>query len=227
MIKKICFIAFGAACFMLASCTLFQSLADQIKGLANLANCEYSLKSVSHVAVAGVDVMKVAGGDISVADVAKLGLAITTKTVPVSMNLNVGIKNPTETQASLSAMDWAVNIQGTEVVNGATNRAYTVSPKKTSTVPLGISTDVYRLFSKDGVESLTTFAKSFNSDGTSSKVAIKIRPSLQVGSQVLKTPNYITIQKNIGKKATNTTTASASKPTTSSSKTGTTSKKKA
>lgn len=189
---------------MLTSCSVMTGLAEQIKGIANLANCEYSLNNVSNVSVAGVDVKKVAGGQIGVTDVAKLAASILNKQIPLAMDFNVGIKNPTETNARLNMMDWIVNVQNTQLAQGTTTQNYTINAKRTSTVPLNVATDMYRIFSKDGIESLKNFASSFKNDGTSSKVGIKVRPSLNVGSQVIKTPNYITIEKNIGKKATNT-----------------------
>lgn len=202
--KKIILAPILSLCVMLTSCSVLSGLADQIKSIANLANCEYSLNSVSNVSVAGVDVKKVAGGQIGVTDVAKLAASIINKQIPLAMDFNVGIKNPTETNAMLSVMDWIVNVQNTQLAQGSTTNTYKINAGRTSTVPLSVATDMYRIFSKDGIESLKNFASSFKSDGTSSKVGIKVRPSLNVGSQVLKTPNYITIEKNIGKKASNT-----------------------
>lgn len=203
--KKVVIISILSLCVMLTSCSVLSGVAEQIKGIANLVNCEYSLNNVSNVSVAGVDVKKVAGGQIGVADVAKLAASIINKQIPLAMDFNVGIKNPTETNAMLSVMDWIVNVQNTQLAQGSTTNSYKISAGRTSTVPLSVATDMYRIFSKDGIESLKGFASSFKSDGTSSKVGIKVRPSLNVGSQVLKTPNYITIEKNVGKKASNTT----------------------
>ena len=89
--KKILIISALSLCVMLTSCSVITGLADQVKSLANLANCEYSLKNVSNVSVAGVDVKKVAGGAIGVTDVAKLVAAIATKQIPLAMDFNVGI----------------------------------------------------------------------------------------------------------------------------------------
>lgn len=209
--KKLIIISSLSLCLMLTSCSILSGVAEQIKGIANLANCEYSLNNVSNVSVAGVDVKKVAGGQIGVADVAKLAASIMQKQIPLAMDFNVGIKNPTQTNALLNTMDWMVNVQNTQLAQGTTTKSYTVGAGRTSTVPLNVATDMYRIFSKDGIESLKGFASSFKSDGTSSKVGIKVRPTLKVGDYALKTPNYITIEKNIGKKASNTQTVDTKK----------------
>ncbi|MBQ6046884.1 MAG: hypothetical protein IJL38_04575 [Bacteroidales bacterium] len=211
MYKKIFAISTIALSLFFSSCALLSDVASQIKGIANLANCEYSLNNVGNVSVAGVDVKKVAGGNISLTDVAKLTAGIATKNIPIAMDFNVGIKNPTQTNANLNVMDWIVNVENTELARGTTNRNYTISAGRTSTVPLGVSTNMYDIFSKRGIESLKAFASSFKSDGTSSKVAIKVRPTLKVGTYALQTPNYITIEKNVGKKATNTKTVDTKK----------------
>ncbi len=211
IMKKIIIVSVLSLCVMLTSCSVLSGLADQIKGIANLANCEYSLNNVSNVSVAGVDVKKVAGGQIGVTDIAKLAASIMNKQIPLAMDFNVGIKNPTQTNAQLNTMDWMVNVQNTQLAQGTTKKSYTINAGRTSTVPLNVATDMYRIFSKDGIESLKGFAGSFKSDGTSSKVGIKVRPTLNVGNYALKTPNYITIEKNIGKKATNTSTVQTKK----------------
>ena len=54
------------------SCTFLDNLANNISSIANLANCEYTLKDVSNVSVAGVNVKNVTSGNISATDVVKL-----------------------------------------------------------------------------------------------------------------------------------------------------------
>ena len=113
--------------------------------------------------------------------------------------MNINIKNPTEHKASLTAMDWILAIDGTDVANGASNRTYTINSKKTTTVPLGVSTDLGQLFSKKGVDALKNFASSFTNDGTSSKIGLRIRPSMTVGTSQVPFPNYIKLEKKTGR----------------------------
>lgn len=193
--KKLVIAAIAVSCMMLSSCTLLDNLANNLSSMANLVNCEYSLKNVSNVNVAGVNVRNVVNGNITATDVVLLAAAINNKQVPLSLDVNIDVKNPTQTSAMLSMMDWALDISQTQFATGSTSQSYNIKPKTTSTVPLGVSTDLYRLFSKEGVNSLKTFASSFNSEGKSSQVGLRIRPSLTVGSQIIKSPDYITIMK--------------------------------
>lgn len=190
----------------LNSCSSLTSIAKQVAGVANLVNCEYSLKDVNNVYVAGVNIKNISNGNLSVTDIAKLSSAIIAKKVPISMDVNVNVKNPTANSAALTAMNWICEIDGTQFANGNTTSTYTINPNSTSTIPLSVSSDIYQMFSSGGVESLKNFVNSFSSDGTSSKIALKIKPTLNVAGVQIAAPEYITLQKNTGTTTTQTTT---------------------
>ena len=59
-----------------SSCSIINSILQQADELANLANCEYSLKNVSNLTIAGVNVKNVTNGNISATDVLKLSSAL-------------------------------------------------------------------------------------------------------------------------------------------------------
>lgn len=204
--KKSLFIVAVACSLSFASCTFLDNLANNLSSIANLANCEYSLQNVSNVSVAGVNVRNIASGQISATDVVMLASAITSKRVPLALNVNIGVKNPTDRNALLTTMDWALDVAAKEFATGTTNQNYNINAKKTTTVPLGVSTDLYQLFSSSGVEALKTFASSFTKEGTSSQLGLRVRPSVSVAGQTIKSPSYIQIMKP----ATSTGTTSSS-----------------
>ncbi|MDY6370676.1 MAG: LEA type 2 family protein [Bacteroidales bacterium] len=196
--KKITLALALAGSMMLSSCDILNQLASQVQSVANLANCEFNLKNVSNVSVAGVNVKNLTQGNLTATDIVKLVAAYQTKKVPLSMDVNVNVKNPTTTQAALTAMDWILAIDNSDVANGVSNKGFTVKPSTTTTVPLGVNTDLGNLFSKQGVESLKNFASSFTSEGVSSKVGLRIRPQLTVGTTQVPFPNYIKLEKKTG-----------------------------
>lgn len=197
--KKITLALALAGSMVLSSCDILNQLAGQVQSVANLANCEFNLKNVSNVSVAGVNVKNLTQGNLTATDIVKLVAAYQTKKVPLSMDVNVNVKNPTTTQAALTAMDWILAIDNSDVANGVSNKGFTVKPSTTTTVPLGVNTDLGNLFSKQGVESLKNFASSFTSEGVSSKVGLRIRPQLTVGTTQVPFPNYIKLEKKTGK----------------------------
>lgn len=211
--KKSLIIVAVASSLALTSCTFLDNLANNLSSIANLANCEYSLQNVSNVSVAGVNVRNIASGQISATDVVMLASAITSKKVPLALNVNIGVKNPTDRNALLTTMDWALDIAAKEFATGSTNQNYNINAKKTTTVPLGVSTDLYQLFSSTGVEALKTFASSFSKDGTSSQLGLRVRPAISVAGQTIKSPSYIQIMSPSTSSSTSTpsTTGKGSK----------------
>ena len=185
--KKSLIIVAVACSLSFTSCTFLDNLANNLSSIANLANCEYSLQNVSNVSVAGVNVRNITKGQISATDVVMLA--------SVALDVNIGVKNPTDRSALLTTMDWALDIATQEFATGTTNQNYTINAKKTTTVPLGVSTDLYKLFSSTGIEALKTFAGSFTKEGTSSQLGLRVRPSVSVAGQTIKSPSYIQIMK--------------------------------
>lgn len=196
--KKLTLVLAIAGSILLSSCDVLTQLADQFTSVANLANCEFNLKNVSNVTVAGVNVKNLSQGNLSATDVVKLVAAYQSKQVPLAMNVNVDVTNPTTTQAAMTALDWILAIDGTDIANGVNSNSYTIKPSTTTTVPLGVNTDLGQLFSQKGVEALKNFASSFTNEGISSKVGIRVRPSMSVGTTLVPFPNYITLEKKTG-----------------------------
>ena len=201
--KKLTLILAMAGSILLSSCDVLTQLADQFTSVANLANCEFNLKNVSNVTVAGVNVKNLTQGNLSATDVVKLVAAYQSKQVPLAMNVNIDVTNPTTTQAAMTALDWILAIDGTDIANGVNSNSYTIKPSTTTTVPLGVNTDLGQLFSQKGLDALKNFASSFSNEGISSKVGIRVKPSLSVGTAIVPFPNYINLEKKTGTNTNN------------------------
>ena len=204
--KKITYVFILAGSILLSSCDVLLSVLNQAASVANLTNCDFSLKNVSNVSVAGVNVKNLTQGNLTATDVVKLVAAYQSKKVPLAMDVNVDIKNPTTTEAAMTALDWILAIDGKDMANGVNSRSYTIKPSTTTTVPLGVNTDLGQLFSKEGLESLKNFASSFTNEGISSKVGLRVKPSMNVGTQTIAFPNYIKLEKKTGTNTNTTTT---------------------
>lgn len=213
--KKITLALVLAGSILLSSCDILTQVASQFSSVANLANCEFALKNVSNVSVAGVNVKNLTNGNLSATDIVKLVAAYQSKQVPLNLDVNVNVKNPTKTQAAMTALDWILAIDGSDMANGVSSKNYTIKPSTTTTVPLPVSTDLGKLFSQKGLDALKNFASSFTSEGISSKVGLRVRPSLSVGTTQVPFPNYITLEKKTG---TSTTTNSTTTPTSNTKK---------
>lgn len=197
--KKTTLVLVLAGSILLSSCDVLLQVANQFSSVANLANCDFALKNVSNVSVAGVNVKNLTKGNLSATDVVKLVAAYQTKQVPLAMDVNVDVTNPTTTQAAMTALDWILAIDGKDMANGVNTKSYTIKPSATTTVPLGVNTDLGNLFSQQGLDALKTFASSFSNEGISSKVGLRVKPSIAVGTTQVPFPNYINLEKKTGK----------------------------
>ena len=204
--KKITLVLALAGCMVLSSCDVLTQVADQFTSVANLANCDFSLKNVTNVSVAGVNVKNLTQGNLTATDVVKLVAAYQSKKVPLAMDVNVDITNPTTTKAAMTALDWILSIDGTDMANGVNSNSYTIKPSTTTTVPLGVNAELADLFSKKGVEALKNFASSFTSEGISSNVGLRVKPSISVGTAQVSFPDYIKLEKKTGNSTTGSST---------------------
>lgn len=210
--KKIAIALAFAGSILLSSCDVLTDLANQFSSVANLANCEFALKNVSNVNVAGVNVKNLTQGNLSATDVVKLVAAYQSKKVPLTMNVNVDITNPTTQQAAMTALDWILAIDGKDMANGVNSHSYTIKPSATTTVPLGVNTDLGELFSKEGLDALKNFASSFSTEGISSKVGLRVKPSMNVGDTQVPFPNYIKLEKKTGSSTATNNSNTGAKP---------------
>ena len=196
--KKITLALVMAGSILLSSCDVLTQVADQFVSVANLVNCDFSLKNVTNVNVAGVNVKNLTQGNLTATDVVKLVAAYQSKQVPLTMDVNVDINNPTTTKAAMTALDWILSIDNADMATGVNSKSYTIKPSATTTVPLNVNAELADLFSKKGLDALKTFASSFSNEGISSKVGLRVKPSISVGTAQVPFPDYIKLEKKTG-----------------------------
>jgi LEA14-like dessication related protein len=155
------------------------------------------LDSVQNVTIAGINLKGINTNSLTATNIAKLSAALLTKNIPLNMTVNVGIQNPTQKPASLNSMDWKLDIDNIEFANGSTNKKVSVPSKSKTAMPLSFNVNTYNLFSQNGISAVKNFVSSFSStSGNSSRVAIKVNPTMAIGSQSVKL-GYMTLAKNI------------------------------
>jgi len=188
------FLAIVAVCALCVSCDILNQASETY----NLVKkCKFSLDNVQNVTLAGINLKNINTSSLTATNVAKLGAALLTKNLPLNMTVNVGIQNPTAKPASLNAMDWKVAIDNVDMVSGTTNKKVSVPSKSKTSTPLSFNINTYDVFSKDGISAVKNFVSSFSQkDATSSRVAIKVNPTVAIGSQSLKL-GYMTLAKQV------------------------------
>lgn len=184
---------------VLSSCSINKQ-AQQIKALEQ---CEYRLIDANNITLAGTDVKKLIDGkSINLINAPALALAFLRQDVPLRANLNLEIKNPSNSLAAINNFDYIILINKQEIVNGTVDQRVSIGAGETTTVPLLLNANIYKFLSNGKIlEDVTQFlGNASNGKETKGLVTIKIKPSIMVGGGLVKYPGYITIDKEISSK---------------------------
>lgn len=184
----ILFVAMG-----LASCDVL----NQVAQMANFAACTFNFNNVNQIEMLGVNLSKgMTKQDLNVTQLLSLTNALMSKTLPVSFNVNVDVKNPNSIAAAMSKMDYIVTLNGKQVISTTMNQSINVPANSTNTVSIPITTDLFQLFSGESADAILNLA--FKLAGASSdpvNVGLKVKPYISINGQQLAYPDFISMNK--------------------------------
>ena len=179
----------------LASCDVLTQVAQ----MANFANCTFDFNSLNQIQMLGIDLSKgMTQENLNITQGLALVNAISNRTLPVSFNVNLDVKNPNSIAASMVKMDYIISLNGKEVVSTTLNQSVSVPANSTNIVSIPIRTDLFQLFSGESADAIVNLA--FKLAGASSNpvnVGIKVKPYITIGNQQLAYPDYISINKTL------------------------------
>lgn len=181
---------------IIISLTLILSSCTQLQQLQNLAKCEFRLNSVENIRLAGVNIQDVKSlNQIGISDVAKLSAAYLGNNLPLDLKLNMDARNPNPTAAALSALDWIFLIDDIEMTRGITNQRFQIPANQTTTIPLLLNFDLKKVLTGKSQNALVNFALNLAGSGnTPTRLALKAKPTIQIGSVNIPYPSYLTIK---------------------------------
>ncbi|MCX6281961.1 MAG: LEA type 2 family protein [Bacteroidetes bacterium] len=181
-------------CFLLsaASCDVTQ----QTKTAMNLANCEFRLISAEKINIAGIAVDSYASvKDLGVADFAMIMGALTQPELPLSMQLNIEVKNPNPAPAGINSLDYIIFIDDIQMLQGSYMKPVSVPANSSALIPVQLDTDLKQALKGKSMDAILNFG--FNLAGVShaaTRFKVKLKPSILVGSTTLSYPGYITVK---------------------------------
>ncbi|MDL2224503.1 hypothetical protein LJB92_04235 [Bacteroidales bacterium OttesenSCG-928-M06] len=180
------------------------NVAEQAAGYYQLTQCKYDYKSISGLTLAGINVQNVSSlSSLNPMNIASLTSAFTTKSgsLPLNFTLNLNVTNPGTQAALLNGMGYILEIDGHEMTTGFLDQKLQVAGGNTSILPINMSFDLKKVLNGESLESIKNLAFNFAGIGSgSSNVTVKLRPSFQLGNQVINTPNYIPVSFQLNKK---------------------------
>lgn len=175
-------------------------VAKQINQLATLARCQYKMSGVSGITLAGVDFRnKTSVTDITLVEGATLGLAYAQGNFPLTMNVNVDVKNTQTTEAALTQMDYIMTLEGNPLTTGTLPKNFTVPAGTTGTLPIPVSVNLISALSgKSQTDMLNLVLNLVGQSSKPSNLGLRIRPYFNVAGTTLQFPHYFTVTTELG-----------------------------
>lgn len=179
-----------------ASC---DTAKQQIQGMYNMINCDYSYQSLNNISIAGIN----ASNGISLANIPKVTsiLAGTATSIPLDFTINLNVANNGTSAALLSALNYTITIDNIQFTKGALTENFEVPAASSRTLPLTVSLDLKTLLSGESKNSALGIVKNLLGMGTQeSKVSLSLTPSYNLGSTKIISPIPIKVDFAFGKK---------------------------
>ncbi len=178
---------------LFSSCGVLQQVAE----MKTFAKCEFLIKNVENLQLAGINIQnKNKLSDISFLDAAKIAAAFAGGKLPLNFTLNISVKNPNSSPASMNKMDWILFIDDIEMTRGTSSQRVQIAANNgISNFPLQMEVDILKALSSESAEAITNFG--FNLSGTGdqpTRIMIKVKPSVFIGTKMITYPGYITVR---------------------------------
>lgn len=178
-------------------------IMNKIGGAYQLSQSEYSYRSLNNIQLSGLNL-----GDASSISLSNLATIATIlsggsgmQTIPFSMTLNMDVSNPNTTAAFLDALDYAIQINDMEFVEGKMDIPIRIEPGETKVIGVPISVDLKSIMNRYSQERVTSEMSGFlGITRNETSVSVKLWPKFFVGETLVKVPAPIPVVFNFGGK---------------------------
>lgn len=181
--------------FALSGC----GVLNQVGEMQQLSNCDFSLEGVENVRLAGIHLksgMNKSG--LGIGESMTLTGALFSKNLPLQMNLLIKADNPNNRKASMSKMDFILELDNNEIVRGNVLEKYEIGPGASTLISIPIDVELFQALSGKTGESLVNLAFSLVSvKGNGAKITVKVKPYIRIGTKELASPTYISLNKRL------------------------------
>jgi hypothetical protein len=167
-----------------------------IRGVAALRHVDFSLDRVSDLRLAGVALDRIRSyQDLTVGEIAQLGVAVARKNMPLDFLLHVQAENPADNSvtAQLVRLDWMLLLQNRETISGSVDTSYALRPGVSQDVPIAMHLDLTDFFegsAKDLVELALNLA---GQGGEPKEITLRGTPTVDTPIGPIRYPQPITI----------------------------------
>ncbi len=185
-------IVFASLLLIAAGC----GVGRQLQQMANIARCEFRLRDVQNTTLANVNVQQIRSmADLNLSQAAAITGALASNKLPLNFVLNMDVRNPNDTQASMNRFDWILFIDDVEMTNGSVDNRLDIAGNQVNTLPLRINVDLMQALSGRSRDAIINFGLNLaGQGGQPSRMMMKIRPTVMVGNVPLTYPGYINVR---------------------------------
>ena len=179
---------------LLASMTGCSILSE----IVALTKCEFSFHSAQDPYISGIDMSTVQSyTDLTFMDAQKVGRSILQKELPFTITANVEARNPGPALAAINFIEWIAFIDDVQISSGRIDNRVEIAPNGgTSLIPIRIETDLFEYLKGDNPRTMLNFGLNLvDAGGQPTRLSLKIKPSVYIGSTIIPYPDYFTIQK--------------------------------
>ncbi|MFA7154695.1 MAG: LEA type 2 family protein, partial [Proteiniphilum sp.] len=178
-------------------------IMNKIGGAYQLSQSEYRYRSVNNIQLSGLNLGDASG--ISLSNLATIATILSggsgMQSIPFSLTLNMDVTNPNTTAAFLDALDYAIQINEMEFVEGKMDIPIRIEPGETKVVGVPISVDLKALMNRYSQERVSSEMSGFlGITPNKTAVSVKLWPKFFVGETLVKVPAPIPVVFNFGGK---------------------------
>ena len=185
---------------LLLAATIFAfSSCRSIREMKNLTKCQFRINTVKNIELAGVNIQHVRSyKDLSVKDAARATTALVSGNLPLSMLINLEVKNPNKQTAALNRVDWIAMIYDYQLVNGIVANRVEVEPGGgVANIPIMVGVNLNEILKSVAKNDRLDFGMGLTDQSDRpTRVALKLKPSIMVGSKAIAYPGWFTVKRD-------------------------------
>jgi hypothetical protein len=170
-------------------------VAKQARQVSALASCDFRILSVEDINLAGVAFEHVQSvSDLAMSDVAMILAGFASPTFPLSLQINLEVRNPNAKEAGLNRLEWIVFIDEIQMTSGFIDKPVSIPARTTSIVPVPDALDLKQVLSGKSATTMLNFCMNLAGVGNMpTRFKIKLKPSVIVAGSALTYPGFITV----------------------------------
>lgn len=131
---------------------------------------------------------------LNASNLGKLLTAFATGNFPLTLDVNLDVKNPNSQLAKLSGADYKVFIDNVQMLEGQLDKAIEVPANSSEKIAIPVSLNLKEILKGESRDKLIDFACNLSTTNeAASRVKVSIKPYFTIGNSVIKYPGYITI----------------------------------